>query len=146
MTTRMIIGDNGGQMLFRISPPGYDASDRTQPGVFDSRNDYLKLHAIADLTLTKWSNGGLRYYQGEYHFADLGYVPYVFTSITPIMLDNRVFFPNDNNPATSQMNNFFQICWSTSGIWVSCSGGTSGDYDYRFRALIFKNPLNKTST
>lgn len=145
MTTRMIIGQNAGEMLFRITAPGYDASDRTKPAVFDSRNDYLKLHAIADFTLTKWSNSGKRYYQGEYHFPDLGYVPYVFTSITPTTL-GRVFYPNDNNPATTEMNNFFQICVSSSGIWVSSSAGTGNDYNYRFRALIFKNPLDRTTT
>ncbi|WP_247996678.1 hypothetical protein [Brucella tritici] len=145
MTTRMIIGQNSGEMLFRIVAPGYDATDRTQPAVFDSRNDYLKIHAIADLTLTRWSSGGLYYYQGEYHFPDLGYVPFVFPSITPTTL-GRVFYPNDSNAETAEMNDFFDICVSSSGIWVSVSDGVTTNYNYRFRALIFKNPLNRTTT
>lgn len=143
MSKRSFTGLVDGRMLKRMTAPGYDADNLTHPATFSSDNDYLKLHAAIDIPLTKYQNSGLRYYIGEAAFPDLGYIPLVFTSVTPTSL-GRVFFPNDRNPATTEMNNFFQVAVWTNHIWISVSAGTSASYDYLFRALIFKNRLEES--
>lgn len=140
MSVRSFTGLIGGRMLKRMTAPGYDANDLADPATFSSDNDYLKLHTIIDIPLTKYQSSGLRYYIGEGGFPDLGYIPMTFVSISAL---GRVFFPNDRNPSTTEMNNFFQIALWTNHIWVSSSTGTGSDYDFRFRALIFKNRLQE---
>lgn len=132
----------GGRMLKRMTAPGYNANNLADPATFSSDNDYLKLHTIVDIPLTKYQSDSKRYYIGEAAFPDLGYIPLAFVSVTPTSL-GRVFFPNDRASATQEMNDFFQIALWTNHIWVSSSQGTGADYDYKFRALIFKNRLQE---
>ncbi len=142
MSVRSFTGMTGGRMLKRMTAPGYNANNLADPATFSSDNDYLRLHATIDITLTKYQSSGLRYYIGEAAFPNLGYVPLVFLSVTPTNL-GRVFFPNDRNPSTTEMNNFFQVALWTDHIWISVSQGTGANYDYKFRALIFKNRLEE---
>lgn len=140
MSVRSFTGMTGGRMLKRMTAPGYNANNLADPATFSSDNDYLKLHTIVDIPLTKYQSSGLRYYIGEAAFPDLGYIPLIFVSITSL---GRVFFPNDRSPSTTEMNNFFQIALWTNHIWVSSSTGSGASYDYRFRALIFKNRMHE---
>lgn len=144
MSDRIFIGPSGGSNLFRISQPGYDAWDLTKPAVFSSRSDYLRLHATVDIPLTRYSGGDVsgNNYIGEAAFPDLGYVPLVFVSITPRHL-GRVFFPNDAHPDTSEMNNFMHVAVWTNRIWVSSIAPDGASYQFNFRALIFKNRLDR---
>lgn len=133
-------------MLYRIAPPGYDADNLTHPAVFSSDNDYLKVHTVVDQLLVQrsWSGTG-NVYTGEFSFPDLGYVPLTFNSIGSEAsgIGQRVFFPNDRNPATTEMNNFWQILVGTSRIWVCMSTGTGFAGNYRFRSIVFKNRLEE---
>lgn len=146
MSDRIFIGNTGGRMLFRISQPGYDAGNLTQPAVFSSDNDYLKVHTIIDssLTLRTWGGSG-NVYTGEFAFQELGYIPMTFNSIgsEESGIGQRVFFPNDRNPATSEMNNFWQILVGTNRIWVCMSTGTGYGATYRFRSIVFTNRLDE---
>ncbi|MHC5232808.1 hypothetical protein [Ochrobactrum sp. Kaboul] len=142
MSVRSFTGMLNGRMLKRMTAPGYDANNLADPATFSSDNDYLKLHTIVDIPLTKYQHDGKRYYIGEAAFPDLGYLPLIFVSITPTSL-GRVFFPNDRATATQEMNDFFQIAYWTNHIWVSTEKGVDTSYDYRFRALVFKNRLQE---
>lgn len=145
MSNRIFMGYIGGRAVCRISPPGYDAANLAEPAVFSSDNDYLKIHAVADFRLTKWSSGGLGpFYMGEFAFPDLGYIPISFISVGPTSsgLNARVFFPSDRAYVTQEFNATFQFLIWNNHLWVFGDAVGSGtNYDYRFRCIIFKNRM-----
>jgi len=146
MSKRIFIGKHsspqtGERMLFRMTPPGYDADNLTHPAVFSSDNDYLKLHATFNFDVERYSQDGKNYYRGDVGFPDLGYVPVTFISVSYL---DRIFFPNDRADKTTEMNDFFQFAVSSNHLWITSSGGTGSSYDFKCRALVFKNRLDQS--
>lgn len=146
MSNRIFIGKSGSRTLFRISPPGYDADNLSGPSSFSSEGDYLQLHHIIDEPLARMShqNAGITAYQhyGTWEYPSLGYLPFVFMSTvhsTPA-LNGRVFFPGDNNPATTEARNDINAYITNNRIWVGTNFPNNGFAgNYRVRMLIFKN-------
>ena len=136
MSERIFIGPSGGNFVFRIAPPGYNASDPASPAVFSSDGDYLKVHAVIDVTLNRTNN----YHWGAYTFPTLGYCPIACPSIS--LLD-RVFYPNDRNPATGEMNNFWEWGVQDGKVWAGTNATSSYGGNYRFRCVIFKNRADR---
>ena len=141
MSNRIFCGLTGGRMLFRMAGPGYNAADLTQPAVFSSDNDYLRLHATFNFGLERYRQSGLNYYKGDVGFPELGYVPVTFISVSYL---DRIFFPNDRSPQTTEMNNFFQFAVSSNHLWVTSEGGVGSSYDFKCRVLVFKNKLDQS--
>lgn len=141
MSNRIFVGKKSGRMLFRITPPGSDAENLSHPSVFSSDGDYLKLHTIIDENIGRHSEGGGWWHHGTWGFPDLGYVPLAFISISQL---NRVFYPNDRNPDTSEMNNFWDWMISRDRVWVNTTQRSGWGGVFRFRCLIFKNRADRT--
>lgn len=136
MTERLFLGMKNGKQLLRITPPGFDASDDASKCVFSSDGDYLRVHAVIDQLYTREGTYGS--YYGTWGFTDLGYVPMFYYSVTHTTT-NRVFFPNDLNPSTSEMVNGWQAICNRNRLWSwnNEPGGFVGNY--RIRAIVFKN-------
>ena len=128
-------------MLFRMAGPGYNAADLTQPAVFSSDNDYLRLHATFNFGLERYRQSGLNYYKGDVGFPELGYVPVTFISVSYL---DRIFFPNDRSPQTTEMNNFFQYEMSSNHICVTSDRAVGSSDDFKCRVLVFKNKLDQS--
>lgn len=141
MSERIFIGTQGSDFLFRISPPGSNASNLTHPSVFSSSGEYLKIHTVIDETIGRHSEGGGWWHHGTWAFPDLGYVPYAFISISQL---NRVFYPNDRNPDTSEMNNFWTWAIAKDRVWVNTTQRSAWGGDFRFKCIVFKNPASRT--
>lgn len=138
MTKRIHIGPLNGNMTLRITPTGYDASDIASPCVFSSDGEYLTVHTVIDAVLNRDNN----YHWGAYTFPTLGYCPLAFPSITHTTL-NRVFYPNDRNPATDAMNNFWEWGVQDGKVWAGTNTANSYGGNFRFRCLIFKNRADR---
>ena len=137
MSRRIYLGPSGGNFVFRISPPGYDAADRASPAVFSSDGEYLKVHAVIDEVLNR---NGYDYHWGAYTFPTLGYIPLAFPSIS--MLD-RVFYPNDRAAATYEMVDFWQWGVQDGKVWAGTDTPNGLGGRYRFRCIIFKNRADR---
>lgn len=143
MSKRILIGPSGNEMLFRISPPGKDADNISHPSVFSSNGDYLKVHSVIDTNMNY--NGDYKTYWGAWTFPALGYVPMAFFSVSH-RDTNRIFYPNDRNPATSEMSNFWGYMVQDGRAWAwrnnpSSSPGYLGTYFIRM--IIFKNRADR---
>lgn len=137
MSERIFLGMAGGRQLLRMTPPGVDASNIASRSSFSSDGDFLKVHTVIDANLRRDNN----YNWGYFTFPALGYIPICFLSVTDQSL-NRVFFPNDRNPATTEMNNFWQWIVQDGQAWVYMDTPSSAGYNYRARIIVFKNPAN----
>lgn len=138
MSKRIYVGPLNGTMSLRITPPGHEADNIASPAVFDSNGDYLKVHSVIDVTLNRSNDQ----HWGIYSFPALGYCPIAFPSITHASL-NRVFYPNDKNPATAEMNNFWKWGVQSDRVWVYSDTPNNYGGNYRFRCLIFKNRADR---
>lgn len=134
MSERLFLGQTQGRQLLRITPPGVDASNLASRSSFSSDGSYLSVHHVIDQVLNRNNN----YHWGAYTFPALGYVPLAFISITHTSL-NRVFYPNDRNPATSEMNNFWNFLLQDGRAWIGTNVASTFGGNYRARLLIFKN-------
>lgn len=134
MSERLFLGQTQGRQLLRITPPGVNASNLASKSSFSSDGDYLRVHAVIDAQLNRNNN----YHWGDYSFPALGYLPMAFLSITHTDL-NRVFYPNDRNPATTEMNNFWDWQLQDGHVWIYTTAASTFGGNYRARVLIFKN-------
>lgn len=154
MSKRIFIGQHshpslGQRMLFRISPPGYDADNLSHPAVVSSDNDYLKVHQRGDPAGVAMINNGSGGAGGRYDyilkvdFPALGYIPLVFFAVcidSIGALRNRVIFPDDYSEATAGYPVDVKCAVSTSSIWWRCTGYYTSQ-DLRIKYIVFKNSL-----
>lgn len=134
MSERLFVGLINGRQLLRITPPGKDATNLATKSVLSSDGDYLSVHTVIDEVLNRNNN----YHWGTYAYPALGYAPLAFISITHTSL-NRVFYPNDRNPETSEMNNFWRWIVQDGRVWVGTDTPSSYGGNYRVRIILFKN-------
>lgn len=148
MADRIFMGKHSGRTILRVSGPGYNATNLSDPAVFSSDGDYLKMHHIIDEPLSRISDefSGRTVYEhyGTWSFPALPYIPLAFISIvhTTPGLNGRVFFPGDNYPATSEARNDIVGIINTNRVWVGSNAPDSNEARYRVRVLIFKNPAD----
>ena len=137
MSERLFLGQLGNRILLRTVPPGMNATNLASKSSFSSDGDYLRVHAVIDQVLNRNNND----HWGTYAYPALGYVPLAFISITHTSL-NRVFYPNDRNPATSEMNNFWSWLVQDGRVWVGTNAVSTYGGNYRARLIIFKNRVD----
>lgn len=145
MADRIFIGQKQGRYVFRMSPPGVNASNLAEPSSFSSEGDYLRLHTIIDQELSRYQyeyQSGTKYeHYGTWGFDPLPYIPLASASIVHYRseLNGRIFYPGDNYPATYGARNDFFITISTNRLWVGTNFPNGYAGYYRLRVLIFKN-------